>query len=130
MATLLDAPVRFAFRTLNAIVDPLVRDGRLAPLPVGGGLVVLETTGRRTGRLRKVPLAATRIGDTVVVSTIRPDSQWLRNLEACPEAGVWIRGHRRPARAEVRRGPLNVVQLALGDVGVDHRARRRHPEAA
>lgn len=122
MSPILDAPTRLAFRTLNQLVEPFVRDGRLAPLPVGGGLVVLETTGRRSGLPRRVPLAATRVGDRVVVSTVRSDSQWLRNLEADPAAGVWIRGRRRSARAEVRRGALNLVQLVLDDPAHDEPA--------
>jgi deazaflavin-dependent oxidoreductase (nitroreductase family) len=77
--------------------------------------VVLETTGRRTGLLRQVPLVATRLGDRLVVSTVRTGSEWIGNLEANPTAGVWLNGRRRAATAQVRRGPLNVVQLVLGD---------------
>jgi hypothetical protein len=39
----------------------------------------------------------------------------MRNLEADPEAGVWIAGRRRSAVADVRRGPLSVVRLLLRD---------------
>jgi hypothetical protein len=111
----LDSTARAAFRALNQVVGPLARAGTLSPPPVGSGLVVLETTGRSSGLPRQVPLAATRLGGTVLVSTVRADSQWVRNLEADPSAGVWIRGRRRAATAAVRRGPLNVVRLHLDD---------------
>jgi hypothetical protein len=111
----LDAATRLAFRTLNRVVKPVVQAGPVSPPRLGGGLVLLETTGRRSGRQRQVPLVAARLGRSVFVSTVRADSQWVRNLEADAEAGVWLRGRRRPAVADVRRGPLNIVRLTLGD---------------
>ena len=52
------------------------------PFPVGGGAIVLEVTGRVSGEPRQVPLLATRLGDKLMVSTVRSDSQWLRNIKA------------------------------------------------
>jgi hypothetical protein len=109
----LDNTARVAFQALNRVVGPLARAGALSPPPVGSGVIVLETTGRSSGLSRQVPLTATRLGDRVLVSTVRADSQWVRNLEVDPSAGVWIRGRRRAATAAVRRGPLNVVRLQL-----------------
>jgi deazaflavin-dependent oxidoreductase (nitroreductase family) len=90
------------FRLLNRLVEPYIRAGWASPRFVPGGLVVLETKGRRTARRSKVPLAAIRIQDRIVVSTFRGDrSQWVKNASANPEVRYWLRGRARRATAHV-----------------------------
>jgi deazaflavin-dependent oxidoreductase (nitroreductase family) len=90
------------FRMLNRLAEPRIRAGCASPRLAPGGFVVLEITGRKTGRTSRVPLAATRIQDHVVVSTFRGRrSQWVRNLLANPEVRVWTDGRARRARAFV-----------------------------
>ncbi|MCH7790200.1 MAG: nitroreductase family deazaflavin-dependent oxidoreductase [Acidobacteria bacterium] len=101
------------FRALNRRVIPLVQSGLANPLPLGVGLVVAETTGRVSGKQRRVPLVSTRICNTVTVSTFRHDSQWLRNLETDPKVSVFINGNQRRGTAEIDRGILNVVRITL-----------------
>lgn len=102
-----------AFRLLNSVVQPAVRAGVANPLPVGAGAIVLETTGRVSGKKRAVPLLASRVCDTLVVSTVRGDSQWLKNIEADASVTVWLSGKPRAATASVSRGPLSFVTLTL-----------------
>ena len=106
-----EAAVRTGFRVLNQLVTPPLRSGLASPPNVGPGLVVLETTGRKSGAPREVPLIAARVGDRLVVSTVRSDSQWLRNLEASPEGRVWTCGRPQAVTAVVRRGALNTAVL-------------------
>jgi deazaflavin-dependent oxidoreductase (nitroreductase family) len=115
MRNLADATTRRAFSTLNAVVRPAVQAGLGNPLPIGAGAVVLETTGRKSGLPRLVPVLSTRSGDTLTVSTVRSDSQWVRNAEADSNVAVWLGGKRREAIATVRRGTLNTIRLDLVD---------------
>lgn len=111
------AVAKRVFGSLNAVVRPAVQAGLGNPFPVGAGAVVLEATGRSSGLPRLVPLAATRFGDSLTVSTVRADSQWLRNVEANGQVNVWLGGARRAATADVTRGPLNTVHLSLEPSG-------------
>lgn len=106
-----DTVARLAFRTLNSVVKPTLATGIGNPLPIGVGAVVVETTGRVSGEPRQVPLLSMRLGDRIVVSTVRSDSQWLANLEAEPSARVQLQGKFRDAKSSVTRGPLNVAVI-------------------
>jgi deazaflavin-dependent oxidoreductase (nitroreductase family) len=90
------------FRTLNRLVEPLVRAGVGSPRLVPSGFVVLETRGRKSGRTRRTPLAATRFGSHVLVATFRGDrSHWVLNLAAEPRTRIWLSGKPRKTRAFV-----------------------------
>ena len=51
-----------------------------------------------------------------MATTVRADSQWVRNLETTPEATVWLDGHARPVTADVRSiAGLRVATLSFLD---------------
>ena len=104
-------PAQAMLSSVNRVVKPLVKAGLGSPLPFGLGGVVLETTGRRSGKPREAPLLGLRVGRHVLVSTVRPRSHWLRNLEADPKARLWFSGRSRRAKATTQRGLLNIVTL-------------------
>ncbi len=104
---------RAGFRVLNSVVKPIVGAGAGNPLPLGMGALILETVGRKSGLPREVPLLANRVGDNLVVTTVRGNSRWLSNIEANPKVAVRLFGERRAGTACVRRGPLNIVTITL-----------------
>ena len=74
--------------------------GTIASSPV----LLLTTTGRRTGRERTVPLLYLMDGRNVVLvasngGAVRHPSWWL-NLQATPEAWIQIKKRRQRVRAE------------------------------
>ena len=90
------------FRMLNRVVEPAVRKGVGSPRFVPGGLIVLETIGFKSGVMRRTPLAATRLGGCVFISTFRADrSFWLKNLQKDPKVRYYLGGKPRDAKAFV-----------------------------
>ena len=64
------------------------------------GWVLLETTGRRTGKVRRTPLGGTREGDTFwVVSEQGAHANYVRNLQANPDVRLKIGRRWRTGKA-------------------------------
>jgi deazaflavin-dependent oxidoreductase (nitroreductase family) len=109
MQEMSDATARWArgtgaefFATLNALVEPAVRAGCASPGLLPTGLVLLETTGAKSGQPRRVPLLATVLEGCLFVGTACGDrSQWLRNLRAEPRVRYWLAGHEHRGAALV-----------------------------
>ena len=61
--------------------------------PAGDRLILLYTTGRNSGEIRRVPLGSFPDGDALVVigsnNGRAADPQWYRNLQA--DSKVWVR---------------------------------------
>jgi deazaflavin-dependent oxidoreductase (nitroreductase family) len=77
--------------------------GRLAGRALGADILVLRTTGRRSGQLRDAPMFFLDHGDgfAVVASNAaskRPPAWWL-NLQDRPEAEALVGGTSHPVRA-------------------------------
>lgn len=66
-------------------------------------VLLLETTGRKTGRARRTPVAYWRDGDGTLFIAGGAGGMshvdWVANLRACPAASVWLRRRRHPVIA-------------------------------
>lgn len=120
-------PLRAAFRPLNRrLTVPLVTSG-LGPLlstPLTGSILVLRTTGRKTGLVREAPLGyAVLDGRVVVVAGYGRTSHWFRNAIADPRVEIALPGAVLAGRAEEitdpheRRAAFRVAAAALGVIG-------------
>jgi deazaflavin-dependent oxidoreductase (nitroreductase family) len=84
---------RLLFRAVNGWVEPLVVSGIAASDRLPLSLIVLETTGCKSGKQRRTPLWSLRIGDYRLVSTVRGKrSFWTKNLKASPRARYFLDG--------------------------------------
>lgn len=101
------------FRSINALVEPAVRRGFGSPRWFPSGLIVLESTGFKSGQLRRTPLASLRVGPYRIVSTVRGNrSFWVKNLVRDPEISYYVAGKRIEGRAIVLREGKPVVEGA------------------
>jgi deazaflavin-dependent oxidoreductase (nitroreductase family) len=86
-------------RLLNPFVKAAARAG--LPLP---GLVILETTGRKTGQPRRTPVGKALEGDTLWVLAEHRRGGYVRNIEANPRVRVRVGRSWREGTARVLTG--------------------------
>src|SRR5437868_8872910 len=99
------------FRAYNQAVVDEFRDnrGQVTGMFAGAPLVLLTTTGAKSGTRRTTPVVYTRDGDRLVViaskggAPTHPD--WYHNLVAHPEVTVELPEETFDARARVAEGP-------------------------
>ncbi len=102
-------------RLQQRVVNPVVRLGWQLGIPIPGD-ALLETTGRRTGLLRRTPVCDGLDGQTFwLVAQRGRAADWVRNIEANPSVGVKVSGF----RSGWRTGTAHVVD------GDDPRERQR-----
>jgi deazaflavin-dependent oxidoreductase (nitroreductase family) len=97
-------------RTLGKLNVPVYRAtrGRLMGKVGRAPVLLLTSTGRRSGKPRTTPVCYLADGERVAVigsnagNTHAP--AWSHNLTANPDAEVEIRGQRRPVRSRVAEG--------------------------
>lgn len=93
---------RNLFRGLNALIEPAVRRGvassRLLPL----SMIILESTGFKSGSRRRTPLWSLAVGPYRVIGTARGGrSFWVKNVQKTQEVQYIIGGNARSATALV-----------------------------
>ena len=92
----------------NLIEEFRANNGKVGGMFEGAPLLLLTTTGAKTGEARVVPLAYTKDGDHFVIiaskggAASHPD--WYHNLGANPEVAVEVGSEKFPARATIQQG--------------------------
>jgi len=96
------------FKIVNAVHQPIFRlsKGRIGGRGLGMPVLVLTTTGARSGAKRSVMLTSPlQLGDSYVLVASRGGDDrnpaWLHNLQADPTVEVELDGRTRPMRARV-----------------------------
>lgn len=102
MVASLTALERNLFRSVNALVEPAVRRGFASSCLLPVSLIVLESTGFKSGSPRRTPLWSLGVGPYRVVGTARGErSFWVKNLQKTPQVRYFIGGKARSATALV-----------------------------
>lgn len=93
---------RNLFRGLNALVEPAVRRGVGSSCLLPVSLIVLESTGFKSGSPRRTPLWSLGVGPYRVISTARGErSFWVKNLQKTQAVSYFIGGRSKSATALV-----------------------------
>ena len=86
------------------LVNPPVKAAARAGLPLPG-IVILETTGRRSGQPRRTPVGRALEGDTLwVVAEHGLGASYVRNIQAHPRVRVRVGRRWRSGTAHVLAG--------------------------
>ncbi len=98
------------YRTLPSLIAKLhtflyrVSGGRLGGRISGSRVVLLTTTGRKSGRRRTTPLLSLPDGENIVIVASNGGNDrhpvWWLNLQANPEAELRTGNETKPVRAE------------------------------
>ena len=87
------------------IAQYLESDGQDVDHPMADALILLYTTGKKSGQIRRTPLAAYSDGDDLIVIASKGGApehpSWFWNLKADPSVWVRDKGEFYEARAEV-----------------------------
>jgi deazaflavin-dependent oxidoreductase (nitroreductase family) len=112
------------------LFNPLVKAAARAGLPTPS-VVILETTGRRSGQPRRVPVTRALEGDTLwIVTEHGRRAGYVRNIEANPRVRVRVGRRWRTGTAQVlagddwrerqRRMPNKLNSAMVRAMGTEH----------
>lgn len=79
---------------------------------MGEQIMVITTTGRKTGKTYSVPIGYLRDGETIIALTnAQSPSNWFRNLQKIPHAVLEIKGQKLRVRAHPVSSPEERARL-------------------
>jgi deazaflavin-dependent oxidoreductase (nitroreductase family) len=102
------ANAMFKLMTATHVALYHATNGRIGGSMLGGRVLLLTTTGNKTGKTRTVPVMYFDLdGTTHVVASMGgspTDPAWYKNLKSNPTATIQIGGTKRTVRAETLTG--------------------------
>lgn len=97
-------------KTYNPLIVLLYQTGVLPLFGAGRTVMLLTTRGRKTGKLRSIPIGYFRIGGVIhLFSAWGKSANWYKNILANPR-DVWIQIglHRFPVEAQTLQDPAEI----------------------
>jgi hypothetical protein len=101
-------PPRWLLKAINPVVR--WRLGRRARGETTRRLMLLHVTGRKTGRVYRVPVNRQEVAGRLCTFT---DGAWRHNLRGGVSIEVTLEGRKKPARAELEEDPGVVARVFL-----------------
>jgi deazaflavin-dependent oxidoreductase (nitroreductase family) len=79
---------------------------------VTGRVLVLTTTGRKSGQPRSTPLQYEEVEGVYYVASARGvQADWYRNLLACPQVAVWVGDRHFSTTAQLMTDPTQIADF-------------------
>ena len=106
-------PVKFDWAKMKNIqkIHRVLYAVGLGPL-IGKLILLLTTTGRKSGRKRVTPLQYEEIGGLYYLGAARGlQADWVRNIQACPEVEIRVGARRFSGYAEVVNDPAQFADF-------------------
>jgi F420H(2)-dependent quinone reductase len=131
--------LKFIFRSMLSLMVSLYRTtgGRIVGKVQGLPALLLTTTGRKSGKLRTVPLGYLRDGSTYVITAsyggLPRHPAWFFNLQSHPEATVQVKKVQMQVKAETanpekkRELCARLLEVAPGYANYQKRTSREIP---
>jgi deazaflavin-dependent oxidoreductase (nitroreductase family) len=102
---------------MQSIVNPWMAMLLRSPLHalVSGNVLLIEVTGKKSGRHYALPVNYARAGDVVYILPGNPEQKtWWRNLRGGAVVRVWLGGKAQPGTAEILSGEKDHRAVAEG----------------
>ena len=107
-AALAPRPPALVFKVVNKVLGFLLKRNLG---PAKDVLMLVTTTGRRTGKPHTTPIGYVYDGDTILSFTIGGGSDWYKNVLKQPQATLTIKGTRRVAPGRPVEGDVNILAV-------------------